>query len=64
MSTINKMNDLLLRIELDLQKAKDALVFENDYQNAKNRLHSVIVHSKNLNAVLDHANIAKDCNEF
>jgi len=48
MHTVHKINDLLLRIELDIQKAKDAVTYDVDLQNVKNRMHSVISQSKSI----------------
>ena len=48
MTSIHKLNDLLLRIELDIQKARDSAIYDADLQGVKNRLQSVIINSKNI----------------
>lgn len=56
MHTVHIINDLLLRIELDIQKAKDAVTYDADLQNVKNRMHSVIAQSRNIAQYIEFAN--------
>jgi hypothetical protein len=57
---LHKISDLLLRIELDIQNAKDALIYDSDLERAKKRMQSVTEQSKSLINTIESAEYAQE----